>query len=951
MYGAMSESAWLDRFAERIPALASLAPRVLAASPFVADAFARMFVDEQASFEGLTRAHAPGELIAGIAAASASDDEAQLMRRLRQVRRAEMARIAVRDIGGLATLDETLGDLSDLADACVGAALANAERRLQQRYGVPRDAAGKIVRPFVLGMGKLGGRELNFSSDIDLIFGHGDAGDTDGARAISNDEYFMRLAQDVQRLLSVVTGDGFVFRVDLMLRPFGSAGALSASTDALEEYYQTHGREWERYALVKARAVAGDLEAARALLRALQPFVYRRYLDYDAIGNLRNLKTLIAEDVARRGQEDNIKLGSGGIRELEFIVQSFQLVRGGAESALRDSRLRPVLRYLGEAGHLEVPIVKALDDAYVFLRRLENAVQMYDDQQTHALPRHEQARRALCAALDVSDWASLMAQLDAVRACVQQQFENIFSERGNADSDAAGEDSKLVRALWFGMSEGAVALNALRGAGFTQQPQTVIDAIRDLHDARLVRAMSDGGVQKMIALLATLLDAARQQSDPELAFCRTLTVVQAIAGRSTYLSLLHDNAEPRVQLVRLCAASPWLTAFIAQSPVLLDTLFDPRTLYELPGRGELRDELSRRIGELAAGDTEGGMDLLRRYQKEMTLRIAAADLSGALPLVQVSDRLTWLAESLVNAALGRAWDEMRALYGAPLREDGEYAGFAVIAYGKFGGIELGYGSDLDLVFLHDCDALDADTVGGERAINNGVFYARLAQRLINWLATQTPAGRAYEIDMELRPNGKSGLMVTSLASFLGYQRESAWTWEHQALTRARGVAGSAEIRDAFEQGRLEVLTQPRDAAALSRAIVEMRAKMRANLDKSTAERWDIKQGEGGLIDIEFVTQYLVLRDAHENPAIARWSDNWRQIEALAASGALDAQSCETLIACYRRYRSWTHSRSLQNAGQFSPPEQFADERAAVRAIVAQYLPTAVAAVGLDPKRS
>lgn len=937
MFGAISEREWLDIFAARIPELAALAPRVYAASPFVADAFARLFADKQASFDSLTRAHAPGELITSIATASANDDEVQLMRRLRQTRRAEMARIAVRDIAGLAPLDETLGDLSDLADACLGAALSNAERRLQQRYGVPRDTAGHQVRPFVLGMGKLGGRELNFSSDIDLIFCHGDAGDTDGARGISNDEYFVRLAQDVQRLLAVVTGDGFVFRVDLMLRPFGSAGALSASTAALEEYYQTHGREWERYALIKARPVAGDLAAGRALLRALQPFVYRRYLDYDAIGNLRDLKTLIAEDVARRGQEDNIKLGSGGIRELEFIVQSFQLVRGGAESALRDSRLRPVLRYLGEAGHLQAETAHKLDQAYVFLRRLENAVQMYGDQQTHALPQQAEARQALCAALDIVDWAALKTKLDTVRAFVQHEFENIFSERGNADADAASEDSKLVRALWFGMSDGEAALAALRAAGFVQHPQQLADAIDELRNARLVRAMPDSGVQKMIALLAALLDAARAQAQPELALCRTLSVVQAIAGRSTYLSLLHDNAEPRAQLLRLCAASPWLTAFIAQSPVLLDTLFDPRTLYELPGRDELRDELARRTAELASGDTEGGMDLLRRYQKEMTLRIAAADLSGALPLVQVSDRLTWLAESLVDAALVRAWDEMRTQYGEPVRGDGERAGFAVIAYGKFGGIELGYGSDLDLVFLHDCDALDADTVGGTRAINNGVFYARLAQRLINWLATQTPAGRAYEIDMELRPNGKSGMLVTSLASFLGYQRESAWTWEHQALTRARAVAGKEQIRDAFEIGRREILTQPRDTQKLRQDIASMRVKMRGELDRSNDEFWDIKQGEGGLIDIEFITQFLVLRDAHQTPELVTYSDNWRQLDALAAAGCIVGDDRDLLIRCYRRYRAHVHAAALQQDRGLVPTTAFTAERQQLSALWTSYL--------------
>ncbi|WP_020650465.1 bifunctional [glutamate--ammonia ligase]-adenylyl-L-tyrosine phosphorylase/[glutamate--ammonia-ligase] adenylyltransferase [Solimonas variicoloris] len=932
----MSDSDLLNRFTARAPALAIDAPRVFAASRFVRETCARL-LDDGESFAAWTAPHAPGTYADALAALARLDEDAALMRALRRYRRAEMARIAFRDIAGLAPLDETLADLSGLAEACIEAALGASERRLQARHGVPRDAQGEPIRPTVLGMGKLGGRELNFSSDVDLIFCHRAAGETDGARALSSDEYFAKLAQDVQKLLAAVTEDGFVFRVDLMLRPFGSAGALSASFAALEEYYQVHGREWERYALIKARPVAGDIEAGRGLLQALRPFVYRRYLDYSAIGSLRELKRLIADDVVRRGQEDNVKLGNGGIRELEFIVQSFQLVRGGAEAALRDTRLRPVLRYLGEAGHLDAAVAAELDEAYVFLRRLENAIQMYADQQTHALPRQDEARAALCAALDVADWAALEARLGAVRDIVQQQFGRIFAERGG---EADGPDARLVRALWFGLVEADEALDALSGAGFGREPQRVLEAFDELRGVRLVRAMSEGAQQKLLVLLGALLAAAREQPQPETALCRTLGVVQALAGRSTYIALLHDNAVARIQLVRLCAASPWLTAFIAQSPVLLDTLLDPRTLYAPPDRDELRRELARRTAELAPTDTEAGMDLLRRYQKEMTLRIAAADLAGQLPLVQVSDRLTWLAEALVDEALQRAWLEMREQYGAPHRADGMAAGFAVIGYGKFGGIELGYGSDLDLVFLHDCDQLEGDTVGGARAINNGVFYARLAQRLINWLATQTPAGRAYEIDMELRPNGKSGLLVTSLASFAAYQRESAWTWEHQALTRARCVAGTAAIADGFAAVRREVLMRTRDAATLCHDIVDMRAKMRANLDKSGSGRWDVKQGEGGLIDIEFIAQYLVLRDAHRDAAIVEWSDNWRQLEALARAGSLDDADRDALIAAYRSLRAWTHAQSLQAQGSLVEASRFVAERQAVAALWRRILETA-----------
>ncbi|SEQ19336.1 glutamate-ammonia-ligase adenylyltransferase [Solimonas aquatica] len=884
-------------------------PRLLQASVFLRESLPRLHA-WGADAGVFARPLAAAELTQDFAALP-QNDEAAYMDGLRRLRRLHMARIACRDLAGLALLDETLNDLSALADAACASALAYAQAQLQARHGVPRDAQGTEIAPVILGMGKLGGRELNFSSDIDLIFCHTEAGESDGARPLSSDEYFVKLAQLVQRLLAQVTPEGFVFRIDLMLRPFGSAGPLSASFAAMEEYYQVHGREWERYALIKARPVAGDLLAGTALLQALRPFVYRRYLDYDAIGSLRHLKRLIAEDVARKGQTDNVKLGRGGIRELEFIVQSFQLVRGGAERALRDTRLRPVLRYLGESGHLEIDVAAQLDESYVFLRRLENAIQIHADQQTHTLPLSEEARAALCAALRCESWASLLRQLERVREFVQQQFDRIFTEPERAAEPAS---AGLLRALWFGMLQDDAALEALTQAGYGRLPRELLQALQGLHTARLVRQMNEDAQQRLLGLLASLFDEALTLESAETALLRVLEVVQAIVGRSTYLTLLKENAVARRQLLQLCAASPWLSEFIARAPVLLDNLLDPRTLYAPPDREQIAAELHRRIDEVPVEDTEQGMNLLRRFQKEMTLRIAAADLTGVLPLVKVSDRLTWLAEALVDQALQRAWAEMRAQYGTPRRGDGAPAGFAVIAYGKFGGIELGYGSDLDLVFLHDCDLLDGDTGNGPRSINNGVFYARLAQRVINWLATQTPAGRVYEIDMELRPNGKSGLLVSSMASYASYQHKEAWTWEHQALTRARCVAGSPGLARAFAQLRREVLCQARDAQKLRQDIVEMRAKMRANLDKSSEEFWDVKQGEGGLIDIEFIAQYLLLREAHRAPAVIEYSDNWRQLDALAEAGVLDGADREVLIEAYRALRGISHRHALQRQG-------------------------------------
>ncbi len=916
------------------PELAAQAERVLTASRFLCSTV-KAQLQAGTDFGAWAQTLPSGRYAGRLLPLAAGGDEARFMRALRQARRSEMARIAYRDLAGLASLDETLGNLSELADACVETALQFVEAALQARHGLPRDERGTLIRPVVLGMGKLGGCELNFSSDIDLIFCHTDAGETDGARSISSDEYFAKLAQQVSRLLASPTEDGFVFRVDTMLRPFGSAGALSASFAALEDYYQVHGREWERYALIKARPIAGDIGAGEALLDALRPFVYRRYLDYDAIGNLRSLKRMIEDEVRRKGLDDNIKLGAGGIRELEFIVQSFQLVRGGQEAALRNARLRPVLRYLGEVGHLSPDTAAELDVAYVFLRRVENAIQMYDDQQAHAIPVSEEARAALCAGLGYEDWPTLREAIAVTRKQVQQQFRQVFAADGGEAEDSPQRG--LVHALWNRSMEPAAEVAAVEAAGFRLQPQAVCDEFEALHAARLVRGMREDAAGKLLDLLSLLFDEALQQRKPDIALIRTLKLVQAVSGRATYLTLLRENPSARSQLMRLCAASPWLADFIVQSPVLLDSLLDQRTLYAPPDRAELAAELKRRCADFGPDDTEAAMDMLRRYQKEITLRIAAADLVEALPLVQVSDRLTWLAEVIVAQALEFAWAEMRALYGQPLRADGQAAGFAVIAYGKLGGIELGYGSDLDLVFLHDCDQLDEDSVGGARAINNGSYFARLAQRLINWLATQTPAGRAYEVDMELRPNGRSGMLVAGLDSFVNYQQTSAWTWEHQALTRARSIAGDIAIGQRFEQARLQVLGRERDPETLRREIVEMRSKMRSSLDKSTAERWDIKQGRGGLIDIEFLTQFLVLRDAHQHPEVARWTDNWRQLDALQDAGAVSASDKAVLIDCYRQYRAWAHQRSLQNAVALTPPEAFLTQRDQVGALYSEIM--------------
>jgi glutamate-ammonia-ligase adenylyltransferase len=912
--------------------------RVCEASPFVRQARAR---DPKGwarwiKAGGLDAAHKAGAIAKALRTATAkARGEEPFMHALRAFRMERMARIAARDLAGRAPLAETLEAVSELADAACAAALAFAERTLQKIHGRPRDESGRPVAAYVLGMGKLGGGELNFSSDIDLIFGYSANGATDGRQAIATEQYFEKLVRLFTRVLGERTADGFVFRVDWLLRPFGASGPPAMASGAIEQYYQSHGREWERYALIKARVVAGSAAAGDALLAALRPFVYRRYLDFNAIGALRDMKRMINAEVQRKELHDNIKLGAGGIREIEFIVQAFQLMRGGQEAPLRDHRLLAVLAYLGTAGYLPADTAAKLREAYEFLRRVENAMQMREDEQRHEPPDDPAARQALAAVLGFADWPALQGRLDAVRAFVQGEFGRLFAE-----PEATGEHEGLVSAvteLWRG--DPAVGLEGLERNGFAGDAEALREAIAGLRDSLLAKTLSDTSLHRLERLVARVLADARSLEAPAPAALRTLRVISAIAGRATYVTLLRENQGARAQLLRLCAASPWIAGLLAQSPILLDQLLDARTLYAPPDRGQMRAELDELFGHVADGDTEGAMNLLRQFRQEVTLRVAAADLVEALPLVKVSDRLTWLAEVILEKTLERVRAEMERQFGTP-RRGRKPCGFGVAAYGKFGGIEMGYGSDLDILFLHDCGDLQAPTKGGAKSLPAEVWLSRLAQRVIHWLSTQTSAGRAYEVDLELRPDGRRGLTVSSLASFEQYQNESAWTWEHQALTRARAVAGDAAIRDGFERVRRQVLSRPRDLDTLRRDVLDMRERMRASLDQGGAERFDIKQGRGGLTDIEFITQYLVLRHARTHPALLEWSDHWRQTEALVKAGWLTSGEAATLIDVYREYRTVLHSRALAMTGAFADPESFRAARERVGAIWKRHLESA-----------
>lgn len=914
---------------------AAVQARVFAASPFVED----LWRHDPAQFARWQKSgwfdqpHRAGAVAAALRKAVATlSDEAEFGAALRRARREQMARIAWRALASLSTLDEALLAVSELADAACELALGCATAQLLPLHGEPRDSGGKPSRPIVLGMGKLGGRELNFSSDIDLLFAYSATGETAGPQVLANEQFFERLVGRFTRLLADSTADGFVFRVDWMLRPFGASGPPAMSVSAMEEYYQSHGREWERYALIKARVVAGDATAGAALLKALRPFVYRRYLDFNAIGALREMKRMIEGEVERRELHDNLKLGPGGIREIEFIAQAFQLMRGGQEPALQSTQLRPVLQHLAKVGYLPAASVRKLAEAYEHLRRVENAVQMHNDEQTHQWPAAKATRGALAAALGFRTAAALESKTAAVRKQVQSEFGRLFAEARTERSAA----TTAVDVIWAGVQP-EIGRAELGKLGFGEDAGEVLDAVNGLREAPLVQTLSDTSQRRLPELLAAVLSGALAQRKPSLAAKRTLHVVTAVAGRSTYLTLLRENAGALEQLLRLCAASPWISDLLAKSPILLDQLLDSRALYDPPDRAGMVAELEQGLAVVPAADIEGAMDTLRRLQQELMLRIAAADLAGALPLVKVSDRLTWLAEAVVEKALERVHAVLVRQFGVACRKNGKPCGFGVIAYGKFGGIEMSYGSDLDLLFLHDDDNQQGMSSGGERSIANEMWLSRFAQRLIHWLSTQTSAGRAYDVDLELRPDGRRGLTVSSVKGFGSYQAKDAWTWEHQALTRARFVAGDPGIRRQFERIRRATLTAPRDYDKLRHDVVDMRRRMRENLNTSDADRFDLKQGAGGLTDIEFITQYLLLRHAAKCPEVLNWPDHWRQTEALAQAGVISNQDAEQLIRNYREYRAMLHVRALAQAPATTAAAKVRTVRKSVESLWAKYL--------------
>ncbi|WP_407896699.1 bifunctional [glutamate--ammonia ligase]-adenylyl-L-tyrosine phosphorylase/[glutamate--ammonia-ligase] adenylyltransferase [Ferrigenium sp. UT5] len=825
-------------------------------------------------------------------------NEAELARALRTLRKRVMLHLILRDLGGLGDLAEVTGAMTALAELAVQRAQGLCMDALTAQFGQPRGAdSGTAQQMLVIGMGKLGGGELNVSSDIDLIFVYPEEGESDGARSLSNHEFFGRLGRRIIALINDLTADGYVFRVDMRLRPYGDSGPLVMSFAGLEAYLVAQGREWERYAWIKARVISPVQNARLAELEQLvQPFIYRKYLDFGAFDSMRKLHAQIRAEVVRRERQQNIKLGAGGIREIEFIAQVFQLIRGGRDPQLRIRPTREVLRLLAQTGELQPAVVQRLDDSYVFLRNLEHRLQYLEDQQTQMLPESAEQRAIVAQAMGYADYAALLAVLDPLRAFVSAQFETVFGskqETGNESLWQEGGDCETLTA-------------ALAELGYAEAP-ALAGLLVQFRGSNRYQQLPENSRQRMDSLVPRFIRLCAEAQNCDNALRRALTLLETIARRASYLAFLAEYPQALPGLIHILAASAWAGDYLAQHPMLLDELLDTRELYIAPDWPQLDAQLGAQL-EAHSGDTEREMDVLRQFQQAQTFHLLVMDLQGVLPLEKLSDHLSDLADLILRHVLRLCWRDLRQKHRAQPR-------FAIIAYGKLGGRELGYASDLDLVFLYDDDQPDA-----------GQIYGRLAQRINTLISSHTAAGRLYEVDLRLRPNGESGLLVSSVEAFETYQREHAWVWEHQALTRARFCAGDQAVGERFERIRREILCLPRDTAQLQREVLEMRRKMHDG-HPNHSDLFDIKHDSGGMVDIEFMVQFLVLAHAARHPQLTANSGNLALLQTAAELGLIDRENSGRLRDLYRELRRLQHRMRLNNQSPCRIEQGLLDTRA------------------------
>ena len=904
--------------------------RVLLASDFAYESFLRDPALLGPDFLRLMSDPRPADARAGVFATALG--EAELAAELRRFRQREALRLIWRDLNDLDPVETTLAGASVLAETCIEAALAGAERRIATRHGVIRDARGAVQRLVVFGLGKLGGGELNFSSDIDLVFAFADAGTSDGPRPLDADAYYARIGQAFVALLAERDADGYVFRVDLRLRPFGQSGRTALSFAAMESYYQREGRDWERYAWIKARAVGGDRNAGAKLLDTLRPFVFRRYLDYTAFAGLREMKALIDAEVARKDLADDLKLGPGGIREIEFIVQLVQLIRGGREPALRARGLLPALAACEQLGFIPSGRAVRLRAAYRFLRRLENRVQMFGDAQTHAIPEDAGVRERIALALGRPGWDALAAELVLHRAAVGEEFAALMANDARAQ---APSDGSAWTALWRAIASDGVDRGALAAAGFAP-PDDVAAELESLLGSSALRNMSARSRERLDRVLPAMFASAAASPDPVRCLVRLLRLVHTVARRSVYLVLLDEQPNALKRLSDVLSSSAFLAERVIAHPLLLDDLFDDRIEAGPPGRDAVAAELARRFAALDGADPEAEIELIQEARQSALFRIGLAFLGRRVGAVGAARALAGIAEVVLTAVLRIAERDLVAAHGRLGGGASDSAGFAVIAYGSFGGSELGFGSDLDLVFLYD-GALAQRESDGARPIDGARWYTRLAQRIVHLLDVQTRAGKLYEVDVRLRPDGGKGLLVLGIEAYEAYLRERAWTWELQALVRARAVAGDAALGARFSRVRSALLGAPRDADRVKGEVGSMRTRWRAERDRSDAARFDLKQGVGGLVDIEFLLQGIVLQHAAKFPALLASGNTPALIAAAEQAGVIANDDARKLADAHAALLARAIECTLDGRPRIAPRDagietSIADVRAVARSL-------------------
>ena len=858
-----------------------------------------------------------------------------LDRVIRRLRHVQQARFIFRDANRLCSMVQLTEELSWFADACIDAVSDWHYLQLVGKHGHPIGADSGEIQPFVvLGMGKLGAYELNLSSDIDLMFCYPESGESSGLqdsgkKSIPNQTFFLRLGQKVIKSLDQVTADGFVFRVDMRLRPYGQSGALALNFDAMELYYEDQGREWERYAMIKARCVAGSKVAGAELLLRLRPFVYRRYTDFSAIQALRDMKGMINREVRRLGKQDDVKLGAGGIREIEFIIQAYQLIYGGRDEALQERSVVKVMHLLAQRGVLSDAAVQGLFKAYEFLRNAEHAIQSLNDEQTQRLPIDEQPQQRFITHLGFSSWLEFISVLDRHRSHVREEFEQVVATASDEDAPQLDE----WRQIWIDPDQHSFEIS-LQEKDFSSPEIKSLTALHETKKIQRLQSISQDRLNAFMPLFLSALYATEERADIVTGLC---DLVDTVLRRTAYLVLFNENPQALERLIVIAKTSPWALQQLVRQPVLLDELISAEGLGHVPELPELLELLQQQSLRLAVDDQEEHMQMLRYFKLAHQLHIIIAESTGMLPLMKVSDYLSFIAEAILDYVLQLAWLQMVEKYGTPTVKGVACteADFAIIAYGKLGGLELSHSSDLDLVFLYEVDN-QGDT-DGEKSVNNQVFFTRMGQRIIHMLTTTTMLGRLYEVDMRLRPSGGKGLLVSTVPAFEKYQNEEAWTWEHQALVRGRAVAGKSDVIKAFQHIRQQVLAQPREQLALQQDVVKMRLKMFDHLapaytKDANAELFHLKHSRGGIVDIEFMVQYAVLLWAHKFPELLTYTDNIRILEKLTEAGLFSSIDAEALNNAYRHYRRAAHRQALKQAKNEVPIEGVVEQRAVVDAM-------------------